>query len=176
MKVSVYVGMSLDGFIAASDGSLDWLTEIRPPDGDDFGFSRFMESVDAVVMGRVTFDFVVASGQWPYEIPVFVLSEKMTAVPDYLSEKAFIMRGNPGEVVGEMNERGLRRLYIDGGQVVRQFLNAGMVDEMVLARVPIILGDGVRLFSNLQGMSRWQHEETEVLVGQIVKSRYTIRR
>ena len=80
MAVYVYVATSLDGFIAASDGSVDWLTEIPNPDGSDFGFGAFMRGVDALVMGRNTFETVLGFGSWPYDKPVFVLSETLTEV------------------------------------------------------------------------------------------------
>ncbi len=173
MKCSVYIGMSLDGCIATPDGGLDWLMEVPNPDGSDFGFAGFMGGVDAVVMGRRTFEFVVDSGQWIYDKPVFVLSRSLESVPEHLADKASVIQGLPAEVIAELGTRGFASLYIDGGNVVQQFLNASLVDELILTRVPVLLGKGIHLFSNLEGTSHWVHEETKVLGGQVVQSRYT---
>ncbi len=173
MKVSVYIGMSLDGCIATTDGGLDWLMELPNPDGSDFGFSEFMAGVDAVVMGRSTFDHVVKSGQWPYEKPVFVLSRNLVSLPEESEGKASLLRGSPREIMTEMENRGYGSIYVDGGNVVQQFLNDDLVDELILTRIPVLLGSGIRLFANLEGKSHWKHEATEVLAGQMVKSRYS---
>jgi dihydrofolate reductase len=74
MKTTVYIGASLDGFIARKDGNIDWLTGIENPSNDDFGFGDFMRTVDAIVMGRGSFETVLTFGSWPYDRPVFVLS------------------------------------------------------------------------------------------------------
>ncbi len=173
MKVLVYIGMSLDGCIAKTDGNLDWLMEVPNPEGSDFGFADFMAGVDAVVMGRSTFDFVAKSGQWPYEKPVYVLSRSLDSIPEHLTGKVEMIEGSPKEIIERMESRGHEALYVDGGNVVQQFLNADLVDELILSRVPVLLGEGIRLFSNLEHESRWEHIETEVLAGQIVRSRYT---
>ncbi len=173
MKVSVYIGMSLDGCIAKKDGGLDWLMEVPNPEGSDFGFAEFMAGVDAIVMGRATFDFVAASGLWPYEKPVFVLSRSLEVIPEALEGKVETLAGTPQEVLAQMQARGFESLYVDGGNVIQQFLNADLVDELILSRVPVLLGKGIRLFANLEHESRWNHEATEVLAGQMVKSRYT---
>jgi len=155
-----------------SDGNLDWLTEVPNPEGSDFGFADFMVGVDAVAMGRSTFDFVAESGQWPYEKPVYVLSRSLESVSEQLAGKVEIVEGSQQEIIKRMKSRGHEALYVDAGNVVQQFLNADLVDELILLWVPVLLGEGIRLFSNLEHESRWEHIETEVLAGQIVKSRY----
>ena len=87
MRNVIYIATSLDGFIAAKDGSIDWLMEIPNPEGSDFGFAEFFENIDAVVLGRNTFESVLSFGQWPYTKPVFVLSNSLKTVPGHLAEK-----------------------------------------------------------------------------------------
>ena len=91
MSNIVYIATSIDGYIAKKDGGLDWLNEVPNPDKSDFGFSNFMDSIDAIIMGRNTFEIVLSFGEWPYNKPVFVLSNTLKTVPDNLKNKAEIL-------------------------------------------------------------------------------------
>lgn len=168
----VYIGQSLDGFIAGPDGDLNWLHEIAAPEGDDLGFAAFMSGIDALVMGRKTFEQVLAFNQWPYDKPVFVLSSKPGVIPDHLQGKAELLRGEPSQLVEDLRRRGFEKLYIDGGGVVQSFLRAGLIDEMTVTTMPILLGGGVPLFGELDGYVRFELVESEILLGALVKSRY----
>lgn len=172
MSVHVYIATSLDGYIATEDGGVGWLDDIPNPEQSDFGFAEFMAGIDALVMGRSTFDVVLDMGEWPYEKPVFVLSRSITEIPDHLLGKASLLQGTPAEIIATLEASGLSRLYIDGGKVVQQFLNAGLVDEMVIARVSVLLGKGIPLFADLEGVSKWRHRQTEVLNETLTKSWY----
>jgi dihydrofolate reductase len=172
MAVFVYVATSLDGFIAAPDGSVDWLMEVPNPDGSDFGFSEFMQGVDALVMGRNTFETVLGFGAWPYDKPVFVLSETLSEVPEHLAGRAEIVQGPLDALLRRLEERGLRNLYVDGGRVIQGFLAEDLVDELIITRVPIVLGEGIPLFGHSARRLRFDHRNTEVLAGTLVKSRY----
>lgn len=168
----VYIAASLDGYIATPDGGLDWLMNIPNPDGGDFGFAAFMEGVDALVMGRNTFEKVVGFGEWIYTKPVFVLSTTLETVPENLADKARIVRGDLATVMAELNTQGYENLYVDGGKVVQGFLAADLIDTMIITTVTTVLGDGIPLFGALDSARGFQLEKTEVLTPQMVKNTY----
>lgn len=173
MAVSVYVATSLDGFIADSDGGIDWLTEIPNPEKSDFGFAEFVAGIDAIVLGRKTFETVLGFGSWPYSKPVFVLSNTLDSIPDELVGSAEILSGDVEGLVGQLEKRGYTNLYVDGGRVIQNFLEADLVDEMIITRVPILLGGGIPLFGALARRLEFVYESTEVFNGTLVKSSYT---
>ena len=117
----VYIATSLDGFIATVDGGIDWLNEIPNPEQSDYGYAEFISGIDAIVMGRGTFEKVLTFGDWSYEKPVFVLSNSLEEVPEHLAGKVEIIRGEISEVVSLLNQRGYTNLYIDGGKVIQSF-------------------------------------------------------
>lgn len=170
MKKTVYIATSLDGFIARENGGLDWL----PSEGDeDYGYAALMASVDTLVMGRNTFETVRSFGAWPYaEKRVVVLSHRPLALLDELAETVESMAGTPSEIVARLAERGAKHLYIDGGQVIRQFLRARLVDELILTRVPVLLGEGLPLFGPTDGDIVLHHVRTESFRNGLVQSRY----
>ncbi len=172
----VYVATSLDGFIAAYDGGLDWLEEIPNPEKDDFGYAKFMSGIDALLMGRKTFDKVLTFGSWPYSKPVFVLSRSNIKVPKELVGKVEFVNGEPIAVVDQLKEMGHQNLYIDGGVTIQNFLEADLIDEMIITRVPVLLGDGIPLFGKLSQRLKFSHKKTEVLGNTLVKTYYTRRK
>ena len=122
MSNIVYIATSLDGYIADSDGGLDWLQTVPNPHQDDLGFNDFMAGIDALVMGRNTFDVVCGfGGEWPYPKPVFVLSSSLKEIPDEYRDKAELVSGSLDEVVASLHQKGFRNLYIDGGKTVQGF-------------------------------------------------------
>src|SRR5271169_1204416 len=145
MKASVFVGTSVDGFIARANGDLDWL-----PLGGNPSFDAFMATVDAVVMGRKTFEKVLTFDTWPYgEKPVFTLStHQLPQAP--LGAVVERMSGAPAEIVSQLGARGMGHLYIDGGITIQRFLQAGLIQRLVITRIPVIIGDGIPLFGALQ--------------------------
>jgi dihydrofolate reductase len=146
MKASVFVGTSLDGFIARPDGALDFL----PADGGEpHGFTEFYKSVDALVIGRKTYETVLAFGGWFYgKKPVFVLSSKPLppAPPKAVVEH---MSGEPAEIVKRLETRGIRHIYVDGGVTIQRFLRAGLIQRIIITRVPVLIGAGIPLFGEL---------------------------
>jgi dihydrofolate reductase len=168
----VYIATSLDGFIASADGGIDWLNEIPNPDKSDYGYAEFMSGIDALVMGRNSFEKVLSFGVWPYNKPVFVLSHSMTEVPEDMAGKVEIIKGEIHEVVTLLNKRGYKNLYIDGGKVIQSFLKEDLIDELIITRVPILLGDGIPLFGKLDQIVKFKHIITEVLNNVLVKSSY----
>ena len=173
MKNSVYIATSLDGYIADKNGGIDWLNEIPNPDNNDFGFTDFMENIDAIVMGRNTFQQVLTFGVWPYTKPVWVLSSSLNKIPDELSNKVKILNCNPPDLVKRLNEEGLHNLYIDGGLLIQSFLTEDLIDELIITTIPILLGGGIPLFGELNNSLKFGHVKTEVLLNSLVKSTYT---
>ncbi|UCD23721.1 MAG: dihydrofolate reductase [Gemmatimonadota bacterium] len=173
MAVYIYVATSLDGFIAGPNGELDWLLEVPNPDQSDYGFAEFMSGIDAVVMGRNTFETVLSFGDWSYNKPVFVLSYVLQDVPVRLAGKAEILNGDVGALVSQLEERGYRNLYVDGGRVIQSFLEQDLVDEMIITRVPILLGGGIPLFGKSAGRLEFEHKNTVALNETLTKSHYT---
>ena len=169
----VYIATSLDGYIATPDGGVDWLMDIPNPTGSDYGFAEFMSGIDALVMGRNTFEKVLSFGQWPYDKPVFVLSRTLQTVPEHLAGKVEIVRDDVVPLVSALNERGHVDLYIDGGRVIQSFLKADLIDEMIITRVSILLGDGVPLFGTLADPLTFAHTKTETLSDMLIQSHYT---
>jgi dihydrofolate reductase len=169
----VYIATSLDGFIASSDGGLDWLTEIPNPEQSDYGFAEFMRNIDAIVMGRKTFETVLTFGEWPYSVPVFVLSHALTKLPEAVAGKAEIVSGDLRALVDHLHQRGYLNLYVDGGRVIQGFLEEDLIDEMIITRVPILLGDGIPPFGRLPKKLKFVLKKTEELNETLVKSYYT---
>ena len=168
----VYIATSLDGFIAPKDGELDWLFEIPNPEGSDYGFGEFIGRMDAVVMGRNTFEKIFTFEQWPYQKPVFVLSNHLREIPSTVSEKAQIVSGNLKRLISRWQEQGYNNLYVDGGGVIRSFLEEDLIDEMIITRVPILLGDGFPLFGKLSKTLKFQHYKTQTYNNTLVQSYY----
>ncbi len=170
---SVFVGCSLDGYIAYKSDGLEWLDKIPNPEKEDSGYYAFMDRIDALVMGRRTFEIVLGFGDWPYKKSVFVLSNSLKEVPDQLIGKVEIVNGDLNLILQNLHARGLYRLYIDGGQTVQAFLKEDLIDEMIITRIPVVLGDGLPLFGMLNNMLWFEHKSTEVyLGGQLVQSHY----
>lgn len=168
----VYIATSLDGFIATPDGELDWLFEIPNPDQSDYGYSEFMGGIDAIVMGRNTFEKVLTFSDWPYNKPVFVLSNSLTAVPEPIVAQAEIVKGDIKSLVNQLHQRGYQNLYVDGGKTIQSFLKADLIDEMIITRVPILLGNGLPLFGQLDQSIKFNYKKTEVYDNTLVKSFY----
>ena len=173
MKATVFCATSLDGFIARSDGDVSWLG--TPSDGeDDGGFSALMESIDYLVMGRNTFEKVLAFGVWPYGKPVVVLTSRELDVPKRLSQKVETMSGTPTEVVAALADRGAKHLYVDGGNTIQTFLKAGLIQNIIVTTVPILIGSGISLFGTLDNDIHLQHLETRTLARGLVQSEYQV--
>lgn len=167
----VYVGTSLDGFIARKDGGIDWLGE--PTGDDDFGWAEFMAGIDHIVMGRNTFEMVVGFGVWPYEgIPLTVLTTTLTDVPQSHRGKATVSAESPTALMARLGAAGARRVYVDGGQTVKSFMRAGLIDELQLTTIPVLIGEGIPLFGPLDADIHWEFESAETYPGGLVKRRY----
>ena len=155
MKASVFIGTSVDGFIARANGDLDFLP---PGGGEPHGYEEFMQSVDALVIGRKTYETVLAFDTWPYgEKPVFVLSTRAIAP------------GPAGAVV-----RGIKHVYVDGGITIQRFLRAGLIQRLIITRVPVLIGDGIPLFGALPSDVQLRHIMTRHYTSGLVQTEYEV--
>ena len=172
MKTSVFVGTSLDGFIARSGGEFDFLPH---GGGEDHGYSAFFATVDALVMGRNTYDTVLTFGEWPYgSKPVIVLSHRPIQRPADAKAVVEQMAGKPAEIVAALAARGLRHVYVDGGVTIQQFLRDGLIQRLVVTRVPVLIGSGIPLFGALPRDVTLQHVATRTYPSGLVQSEYTV--
>lgn len=176
MKASVFIATSLDGFIARENGDVDWLTgSDLDQSGEDYGFRKFMESIDTIVMGRKTFEFVVSSGEWFYGDKTFiVLSSRSIQIPDNFPSTIEILESSPSELVQKLSTRGAKHLYIDGGKTIQGFLNAGLIQQLILTRIPIILGKGIPLFGPVIRDIKLNLIKTSTFPNGFVQSRYEV--
>ncbi len=170
--ISVFVGTSLDGFIARPDGTFDFL----PPDGGEpHGYDELIASVDAIVMGCKTFETVLALAPWPYgNKRVVVLSSRpvdLSAVSGGVVEQ---MSGPPAQIVAKLAASGAHNLYIDGGITIQEFLRAGLIQRLVITRVPVLIGEGIPLFGTLPGDVRLHHVATRQYPSGLVSSEYMV--
>jgi dihydrofolate reductase len=171
----VYIATSLDGYIAKVDGGIDWLMEIPNPDQSDYGFADFMNRVDGVLMGRKTYEIVMNFDEWAYTKPVFVLSNSLEILTGKWASKAEIIKGEK-TILATLADKGINNLYVDGGKTIQSFLSLDLIDEMVITKIPIVLGDGIPLFTTGNLELKFEHIETDVYTGGLVKSRYLRKR
>jgi dihydrofolate reductase len=184
MTASIFIGASVDGFIARPNGDLDWL----PADGGEpHGYDEFMASVDALVLGRHTFEKVLTFGAWPYgNKRVVVLSSRPVDVaaavrgaggPGGVGGVGAIvehMAGAPAEIVSRLAASGAHHLYIDGGITLQAFLRAGLIHRLIITRVPVLLGEGIPLFGSLPGDVRLTHIATRTFPSGLVQTEYQV--
>jgi dihydrofolate reductase len=146
----VFMATSLDGFVARKDHSLDWLMK-QNTDGEDHGFDDFMASVDGLIMGSGSFKTVLAFESWPYQKPVIVMSHSLVEndIPAELESKVRLTQLSPQELILSLVKEGWKRAYVDGGKLVQSFIRAGLVQDMTITSVPVLIGEGVRLFGSI---------------------------
>ena len=181
---SVFLGMSVDGFIARSDGTLSFLDGGEKPDdgtapapddgtGGDFGFEDFVASVDAIVMGRSTYEFIQPFADWPYQgKPVHVLSTSLAPGAD----DRITVHGSFDDAVAALTGAGYGRIYVDGGRTVHAFLAAGLITDLTLSRVPVLIGTGLTPFGELAADVPLEHVRTQAFGSGMVQSTYRVVR
>lgn len=171
MRASVFVGTSVDGFIARANGKLDFLP---PGGGEPHGYDEFMATVDALVMGRKTFETVLTFDSWPYGgKPVIVLSTRPLA-PAPLGAVVERMSGDPAGIVSQLAARGVQHIYVDGGVTIQRFLQAGLIQHLIITRVPVLIGAGIPLFGALQRDIVLRHVGTRQFASGLVQSEYVV--
>jgi dihydrofolate reductase len=172
MTVSVFIGTSVDGFIARPNGDLDFLP---PNGGEPHGYNEFLAEIDALVIGRKTFDTVLAFPSWPYgKKRVVVLSSRhldLSAAKGAVIEQ---MAGSPAEIVSRLAATGAHHLYIDGGVTIQGFLRAGLIQRLIITRVPVLIGEVIPLFSTLPHDIQLRHVNTQHYASGLVKTEYRV--
>ncbi len=175
VRTSVFVGTSLDGFIAREDGGLDWLPAVE--NADDHGYTAFIHSVDVIVVGRGTFDTVLGFDEWPYgTMPVVVLTSRPVSVPKGAAAYVATFAGSPSDAIAYLAGRGFTHAYVDGGITIQHFLEAGLIDRMIVTRVPVLIGQGRPLFGPLTRDVRLRHVATRAFPSGLVQSEYEVVR
>jgi dihydrofolate reductase len=169
-----FIATSLDGFIAREDGAIDWLTEGWPDAGHDHGHADFMAGIDAIIMGRGTFDTVRGFDPWPYDKPCIVMSRTLqaAAIPAGAAGSVEITPASPAEVAAGCAARGLRGVYVDGGRILSAFIAAGLLDEIIITRLPVLIGSGRPLFEVPGRDVRVETVESTLDAGGFVQTRY----
>jgi dihydrofolate reductase len=168
----VFLGMSVDGFIARDDDSLDFLSGSGEGAGDA-GFTPFVDSIDALLMGRGTYDVIAGEQEWPYQgKPLHLLS---TTVADDADPRVAAVHRTADDAIAALDDTGYRRVYVDGGRTVRELLARGRIQTLTLSRVPVLIGSGASLFGPLPRDVELEHVSTEVLGGGMVQTTYRVR-
>ena len=176
MKASIFIATSLDGYIARKNGDIDFLSgyESQNPN-EDYGYKEFIDSVDALVMGRNSFEKVLTFGEWSYgNKPVFVLSSKQVEIPQELPDCVEAVSCPPKELFSLLSKRGMSHLYIDGGKTIQNFLQARLIQKLIITRIPVVLGSGIPLFGNLQHDIKLKHIKTRQYDSGLVQSCYEV--
>jgi dihydrofolate reductase len=172
MKLSVFCGVSVDGFLARPNHSVDFL---HAGEQVPHGFEEFYDSVDVVVIGRKTYEFVVAFGEWSYgKKSVVVLSNRPLDFSWIKGGVVEQMSGEPAEIVTKLKTRSFKHAYIDGGVTIQRFLSAGLIDRLVITRVPVLIGEGIPLFGWVPHDISLHHVGTRSYNGGLVQSEYEI--
>lgn len=175
LTCAAFLGMSMDGFIAGPNGELEWLDSVPNPTESDLGYFSFIGSVDAIIMGRRTFETVLGfDGEWPYDKPIIVMSKSMTELPDK-AVNSELSALTPPDLVAALAARGMSKIYVDGGAVVTSFLEAGLLDEITTTTIPIVLGGGIPLFGVLSDPVAFDLVSSEVLIDALVQTTYRRR-
>jgi dihydrofolate reductase len=172
MTASVFIGTSVDGFIARPNDDLDFLPE---GGGEPHGYNEFIASVDAIVIGRKTFEKVLTFGAWPYgDKRVVVLSSHPLDLSKAIGGVVEQLAGPPAEIVAQLAARGVHHLYVDGGVTIQRFLRAGAIQRLIITRVPVLIGEGVPLFGTLPHDIQLRHVATRNYPSGLVQSEYEV--
>ena len=174
MNISVFIGTSLDGFIARRNGSYDFLPE---GGGEPHGYAEFIATVDTLVIGRGTLEAVLALDEWPYgDRRVVVLSSGRLDLSRVRGGKVEQMAGDPADIAAKLSAGGAKHVYLDGGVTIQRFLRAGLVNRLTITRVPVLIGEGIPLFGELGRDVKLRHVATQSYASGLVKSEYEVLR
>ena len=175
MKFSVFIATSLDGYIARKNGDIDWLMEAgNPDDPEDYGYAKFISTIDCIVMGRNTYEKVLSFPEWPYEKQVIVLSKTLKDIPETIQSRVELFNVSIDELITRLTKSNHSCIYVDGGNTIQSFLEKGYITDLTLTRIPILLGDGLSLFGALTKDIRLRHVVTNSFPSGFVQSTYEI--
>lgn len=157
-KTILYIAVSLDGFVAGKNDDISWLFRYNDV---DYGFDEFFSGIGAIIQGRRTYDVEKQHGwEYAHNVPLFILSHH---VPERKPQREDVVftADDIAEVLKRAKQLTSKDVWIEGGaDVAQQFLGSGLIDEIVLSIVPVILGDGIRLFAKT-------HERIELSLRQV---------
>ena len=169
-KVIVYIAQSLDGFIATEDNGIDWLSSVEQAN-EDYGYGEFIKTVDAVVMGRKTYDKVLSFGiEFPHkDKKCYVLSNTLTG----RDKNVTFYNGSLTELVTSLKKQYGGNLFIDGGgEVVGEFRAHNLIDGYILSIIPVLLGKGIRLFNDVDTKNTLKLIESKAFPSGLVQLKY----
>jgi len=171
----VFIATSLDGYIAREDGDIDWLLS-RDNQNEDHGYNEFIKDIDIILMGRNSYEKVLTLGPWGYTKPVVVLSKTLAgkSVPKELEGRVRFMNQPPKEIMAFLSREGVKRVYIDGGQVIQSFLSDQLIDDIVITLVPVLIGTGRPLFGEVKDDISLSHVKTKSFPSGLVQSHYRV--
>ena len=175
MYTIAYITCSMDGYIADGNGGIDWLTSIPNPTSSDYGYNDFIRTIDAVLMGKNTFLSVDRMNYWAYPKMVYVWSSTLKVLENKYNTKATIINGDVKSILNHLEEKNIRRLYVDGGRTIQSFLKEDLLDEMIITTISIVLGKGIPLFGKLRKEIGYELYKTERIDEYIVKNYYKKR-
>jgi len=174
MQYSVFIATSLDGYIARPDGAIDWLDEAAATaEGQDFGYADFIATINCIVIGRGTLEKVLTFPEWPYQLPIVVLSRSLKAVPKGCQNTS-LHHGPLPDLTQHLQSQGYRRVYVDGGKTIQSFLEAGLVSDLTITQIPVLIGSGLPLFGELSGDVKLQLKQSESFSNGFVQSVYEV--
>ena len=177
MNCAVFIATSLDGFIARKNGDLDWLDKAseQVSEDEDTGYYKFLDTIDAIIMGSNTFSKVLSFGiDWPYEKEVIVLSKSMNSVPSTLPNTVSLSSESPAELCIRLEANGYKRLYVDGGSLIQSFLQKKLIDEITITTIPVLLGSGIPLFRDFTADIHLQLKDSKAYNFGFVQTTYRV--
>jgi dihydrofolate reductase len=183
MKCSVYIATSADGYIALPDGGVDWLHTAGNSNADmgseDMGFKSFMDSVDCMVMGRKCMEMISSMNltpeQWPYgDMHIVVLSNTVKEPPENLKDKVEMYSGDIQDLVNTLETDGFMHAYIDGGATITSFINRKLINEMIITKAPVLLGEGIPLFGKIKRRIKLENSEVIAFPNDFVQVKYGV--
>jgi dihydrofolate reductase len=178
-RCSAFVAASLDGFIARNDGDLDWLDEANTavPEDEDCGYREFIATVDAIIMGRKTFEKVLTFGEWPYgDLPVIVLTQRIMAESHTFPPSVSVSNESPEQVLQRLSALGHQHIYVDGGTTIGSFLALEAIDSVTVTFVPVLLGNGIPLFGPLPNDIRLKLDRSKTFDFGFVQLTYQVEK
>jgi dihydrofolate reductase len=166
VRFAVFIAASLDGYVARPDGGLDWLA---PFEGEEHGYLEFLAGVDALVIGRGTYDTVLGFPEWPYRGKRVIVCTRRALAARHGEE---FWAGSPRALAERLDGEGVRRVYLDGGALISSFLRESLVEEMSIHLIPVLLGAGIRLFGAGFPEMGWRLLEAKSYPSGLVQLRY----
>jgi len=178
INFSVFIATSLDGFIARVNDKLDWLDEAGDKNSkEDYGYQKFIGGVDCMVMGRRTFEKVASFPEWPYQgRRVIVLSKSMKSLPEVFEDKVTLYSNHVEMLTVELQNSGVRQVYVDGGITIQSFIKAGLLNELTVTQIPVLLGKGIPLFGEVAKDVKLTLLESRSYPTGFVQSKYRVER